>query len=223
MTAGLWLFLFRLLTGFFRPKPEPPLDPEVLLQQAQQEMRENQAKNRTRAVEAITQKNNLQAELGKTRKIVDNLQAKADLAASHNDFDLRHQLLGERQHYLLLLARQQALLDKATETTEMIKAAIRGEEERIRRKTAEAMALRTMWKQSQIVASLPMPLEQATADEATVQKRLDDVLQQIEKTRGRLIQEAQAAIVRGDLETALSLLSEQQDLGQALVPGYGRA
>ena len=50
------------------------------------------------------------------------------------------------------------------ETTEAIKAAIRREEERIRAKTAQAMAMKTQWKQSQIEISLNKALEGMTTD-----------------------------------------------------------
>ena len=71
--------IIRYLKGLLGFKLDQLEDPEILLAQAQQEMREAQAKNRERAVQAITAKNNLQAEVDKTQKMVNNLQAKAEL------------------------------------------------------------------------------------------------------------------------------------------------
>ena len=150
MFGRIWRYIQGLL-GFKLDQLE---DPEILLQQAQQEMRENQAKNRERAVQAITQKNNLQAEAEKTQKIVDNLQAKAELALKNGDRDLARQLLVEKGQYETTLATIKQSLQSAVETTEAIKVAIRREEERIRAKTAQAMAMKTQWKQSQIEISL---------------------------------------------------------------------
>ena len=160
MFGRIWRYIQGLL-GFKLDQLE---DPEILLQQAQQEMRENQAKNRERAVQAITQKNNLQAELDKTQKVVDNLQAKAELALKNGDRDLARQLLVEKGQYETTLATIQQSLQSAVETTEAIKVAIRREEERIRAKTAQAMALKTQWKQSQIEISLNKALEGMTTD-----------------------------------------------------------
>ena len=48
--------IMRYLKGLLGFKLDQLEDPEILLQQAQQEMREAQAKNRERAVQAITRK-----------------------------------------------------------------------------------------------------------------------------------------------------------------------
>ena len=156
--------ILRYLKGLLGFRLDQLEDPEILLQQAQQEMRENQAKNRERAVQAITQKNNLQAESDKTQKIVDNLQAKAELALKNGDRDLARQLLVEKGQYETTLATIKQSLQSAVETTEAIKTAIRREEERIRAKTAQAMAMKTQWKQSQIEISLNKALEGMTTD-----------------------------------------------------------
>ena len=91
--------IMRYLKGLLGFKLDQLEDPEILLQQAQQEMQEAQAKNRERAVQAITQKNNLQALVDQTQKMVDNLQAKAELALKNGDRDLARQLLVEKGQY----------------------------------------------------------------------------------------------------------------------------
>jgi phage shock protein A len=154
----------RYLKGLFGMKLDQLEDPDVLLQQAQQEMKETQAKNRERAVQAITQKNNLQAEVDKTQKMVNNLQAKAELALKNGDRDLARQLLVEKQQYDSTLTTMTASLQSAQETIETIKTAMRREDERIRAKTAQAMALKTQWKQSQIEISINKAMEGMTTD-----------------------------------------------------------
>ncbi len=156
--------LMRYLKGLFGVGLDRMEDPEILLAQAQQEMKENQAKNRERAVQAITQKNNLQAEVDKTQKMVANLQAKAELALKNGDRDLARQLLVEKQQYDSTLTTMSASLQSAQETIETIKTAMRREEERIRAKTAQAMALKTQWKQSQIEISINKAMEGMTTD-----------------------------------------------------------
>jgi phage shock protein A len=156
--------LIRYLKGLFGVGLDKMEDPEILLAQAQQEMKENQAKNRERAVQAITQKNNLQAEVDKTQKMVNILQAKAELALKNGDRDLARQLLVEKGQYDSTLTTMSGSLQSAQETIETIKTAMRREEERIRAKTAQAMALKTQWKQSQIEISINKAMEGMTTD-----------------------------------------------------------
>jgi len=147
------------LKALFGLKLDALEDPDVLLAQAQQEMKVAQAQNREKAVQAITQKNNLQAEVDKTTKAMDNLEAKAGLALKNGDRDLALQLVREKQALGANLESLQASLANANEVTEQIKVAIRREEERIRQKTAEAMALKTQWKQAQIENSINKALD----------------------------------------------------------------
>jgi phage shock protein A len=134
-------------------------DPELLLSQAQTEMRELHAKNRERAVQAITQKNNLQQMVDDTQKRVDMLQQKAELALKRGDRDLALQLLKEKQQFEVTLTATRESLNQAIETSEAVKTAIKREEERIRQKTAEALALKAQWKNSQIQIAMNKALD----------------------------------------------------------------
>ena len=156
--------IMRYLKGLLGFKLDQLEDPEILLQQAQQEMREAQAKNRERAVQAITQKNNLQALVDQTQKMVNNLQAKAELALKNGDRDLARQLLIEKGQYDGTLESTKVSLQQALETTEAVKTAMRREEERIRAKTAQALSMKAQWKQAQIENSMNKALEGMSAD-----------------------------------------------------------
>ena len=156
--------IMRYLKGLLGFKLDQLEDPEILLQQAQQEMREASAKNRERAVQAITQKNNLQALVDQTQKMVDNLQAKAELALKNGDRDLARQLLVEKGQYDGTLESTKVSLQQALETTEAVKVAMRREEERIRAKTAQALSMKAQWKQAQIENSMNKALEGMSAD-----------------------------------------------------------
>ena len=156
--------IMRYLKGLLGFKLDQLEDPEILLQQAQQEMREAQAKNRERAVQAITQKNNLQALVDQTQKMVDNLGAKAEIALKNGDRELARQLLVEKGQYDGTLTSTKASLGQALETTEAVKTAMRREEERIRAKTAQALSMKAQWKQAQIENSMNKALEGMSAD-----------------------------------------------------------
>jgi phage shock protein A len=156
MFRRVWGYLLALI-GIKLDQME---DPDVLLTQAQKEMQELHAKNREQAVQALTQKNNLQAEVDKTQREVDNLQGKAEIALKNGDRELALQLLREKQAREQNLTTLRGSLDNAIQMTEQIKTALTREEERIRTKTAEAMALKTQWKQAQIENSINKSLEQ---------------------------------------------------------------
>jgi phage shock protein A len=151
--------LINLIKSWFGMALDTVENPELLLQQAQEEMRAVHAKNRERAVQAITQKNNLQQMVDDTQKKVDMLQAKAELALKRGDRDLALQLLKEKQSYETTLQMTRSQLEQAIETSEAVKSAIKAEEERIRQKTAEALALKAQWKNSQIQIAMNKALE----------------------------------------------------------------
>ncbi len=155
MLKRLWSYL-KALFGSGLDKLE---DPDILLSQAQREMTEMHARNRERAVQAITQKNNLQQMVSDTQKRVDNLQAKAELALKRGDRDLALQLLKEKQSYEVSLTTTKASLEQAIEMSESVKTAIKREEEKIRQKTAEALALKAQWKNSQIQIAINKSLD----------------------------------------------------------------
>ncbi len=156
--------IMRYMKGLLGFKLDQLEDPEILLQQATQEMKEAQAKNRERAVQAITQKNQLQALVDSTQKTVDNLGAKAELAQKNGDRDLARQLLVEKGQYETTLTSTRASLQQALEVTEAVKTAMRREEERIRAKTAQALSMKAQWKQAQIETSMNKALEGMSAD-----------------------------------------------------------
>jgi len=165
MLKRLWRYIVAVLTG----KLDEVEDPEILLSQAQREMQEMHARNRERAVQAITQKNNLQQMVDDTQKRVDNLQAKAELALKRGDRELALQLLREKQQYETTLTATRESLAQAVETVESVKVAIRREEERIRTKTAEALALKAQWKNSQIQNAMHKALDGIGSIDQTTQ------------------------------------------------------
>lgn len=175
-----------------REKKPPGSSAEALMQKAQQQLREAQAKNRDRAVQAITQKNNLQALVDQTQKAVARLTERLE-TSSFGDEETRQNLLVERSKHEETLAQVQASLVTATATTEAVKTAMRREEERIRAMTAEALALKAQEKQAQIetaIAKSKMAMTTNLATDLFVQAREKikqtaaqrDVIVQIGKT-----------------------------------------
>jgi phage shock protein A len=153
--ARLWRYLVAWVTG----KVEQLEDPEVLLDQARREMQQTLARNRERAIQAITQKNMLQAEVEKLERVVRDLERKAELALQQGKRDLALQIVREKKAQESALETMRASLQQATETVEAIKLAIRRQEEEVRVKTAQALAMKARWKQAQIQTAINKALE----------------------------------------------------------------
>jgi len=210
-----------------REEKKPPVDDaEMLLEHAQQQMREAQARNRERTVQAITQKNNLQALFDQTQKMVNNLRAKADKAHAEGDIGLERQLRAEQERYQRSVQQMETSLRRAIETTEAVKTAMRGEEEAIRTRTVQALAMKTFYKQAQIEFEIEKNklgmtttkvgdlFERAQAKIQSAQARRD-LMARIRKAAEVLEAAAEEAARKGDAALSRRLLSERDGLKTA--------
>lgn len=210
-----------------REEKKPPVDDaEMLLEHAQQQMREAQARNRERTVQAITQKNNLQALFDQTQKMVNNLRAKADKAHAEGDIGLERQLRAEQERYQRSVQQMETSLRRAIETTEAVKTAMRGEEEAIRTRTVQALAMKTFYKQAQIEFEIEKNklgmtttkvgglFERAQAKIQSAQARRD-LMARIRKAAEVLEAAAEEAARKGDVALSQRLLSERDGLKKA--------
>jgi phage shock protein A len=150
-----WRYLRALISG----KLDQWEDPEIILNEAVREMKDNQIKNRELAVQAITQKNNLQAEVDKEERLVAELERKAALALQSGNREVAKQFLKEKGLHDQTLESMRTNLASATEAAEKVKIAIRQEEERIRVRTSEALAMKTSMKQAQIQIKINRALD----------------------------------------------------------------
>jgi phage shock protein A len=151
-----WRYMRALISG----KLDEWEDPEIILNEAVREMKENQIKNRELAVQAITQKNNLQAEVDKEERLVAEYERKAALALQSGNRELAKQFLKEKTLHDQTLESMRGNLAAATDAAEKVKIAIRQEEERIRVRTSEALAMKSTMKQAQIQIKINRALDQ---------------------------------------------------------------
>jgi phage shock protein A len=151
--------MIRYLRALIMGKMDEWEDPEVILNEAVREMKENQVKNRELAVQAITQKNNLQNEVDKEERIIAELERKATVALQGGNRELAKQFLKEKALHDQTLGSLRTNLTAAIESAEKVKIAIKQEEERIRVRTAEAMAAKTQMKQAQIQIKINKALD----------------------------------------------------------------
>ena len=142
--------IWRYLKALFLGKLDQLENPEVLLEQAAREMRENLANNRQRAITALTQKNNLRSLLDEQEKRIAQLEAQAETAVKNGDRDLARRVLREKLTFQETIGGTRGSYEQAVQASEAIKVAIRRQEEHVRQRTAESLAKRAQWKQAQI-------------------------------------------------------------------------
>ncbi len=151
---------FRYLKGLINGNLDKWENPEIILNEGVREMKENQITNRELAVQAITQKNNLQQAVDSEERLVAEYERKATLAVSGGNRELAKQFLKEKAIHQQTLESMRASLASAIEAAEKVKIAIKNEEDRIRVRTSEALALKANMKQAQIQISINKALDQ---------------------------------------------------------------
>lgn len=153
---------FRWLKALFNRAMDKVEDPEMMLDQARRDMQEMLVANRERAVQAITQKNRLQGMYNDALKKSEQLESQATMALRQGNRDLARQFIREKASNDAILAQLKSSVDQATQAVEAVKLAIKRQEEEVRRKTAEALAMKAQWKQAQIQNSISKALEGLT-------------------------------------------------------------
>lgn len=191
MFGRIWRYLKALILG----KLDELENPEILLQQAQRELRENAAANRQRAVTAITQKNNLKAMLDEQEKRVATLEAQAEMAVKKGDRELAVRVIREKLTFQETMNQTRVSYDQAVQASEAIKVAIRRQEEQVRQRTAEALAKRAQWKQAQIQIEIDKALNGLTfEDESSAWERASEKIRTAQSEASARAELAQASI-----------------------------
>lgn len=187
--------IWRYLKALFLGKLDELENPEILLQEAAREMRENLAQNRQRAVTAITQKNNLKSLIDEQEKRVAQLEAQAELAVKRGDRDLARRVLREKLTFEQTLVGTRTSYDQAVQASEAIKVAIRRQEETVRQRTAEALAKKAQWKQAQIQIEIDKALNGLTfEDESSTWERASEKIRTAQSEAAARAELAQASI-----------------------------
>lgn len=153
---------FQWLKAIFNRGMDKLEDPDIMLDQARRDMQEALIQNREKAVQAITQKNRLQNMMDEQVKKSQQLEAQATMALKSGNRDLARQFVREKANVDAVIVQLKTSLDNATQSVEAVKLAIKRQEEEVRKKTAEALALKAQWKQAQIQNSITKALEGLT-------------------------------------------------------------
>lgn len=228
----------RLVKKYIAGREEPTDDPEVLLQQAQEEMRAVHARNRERAVEAITRKNYYLQSADDARREIKEQREKASIAARAGQHEKAARCRAEAELYAETLEAVEAQYREAVAEAEAVKAAVKAEEERIRQKTVEALSLRAQWKAAQIEQTISRRLAEINVgipDASLVEMRaaherncgalleaikvrcdLEQMVKDTVRKAAMLSDKAELAQRRGDEELECQLLRERESYEAAL-------
>jgi phage shock protein A len=153
---------FNWIKGLFNRFMDKVEDPDIMLDQARRDMQETLVANREKAVQAITQKNRLEQMLADTKKKSAQYEQQATMALKQENRDLARQFLREKMTNDQIIGQLQGSYDQAAQAVEAVKLAIKRQEEEVRKKTAEALAMKAQWKQAQIQNSITKALEGLT-------------------------------------------------------------
>lgn len=194
-----------------------------MLDQAKRDMQTALVANREKAVQAITQKNRLASMLEEQTKKSQQLEAQATMALKQGNRELAVQLMREKMNYDSTRAQLQQSYDSAVQTVEQVKIAIKRQEEEVRKKTAEALAMKAQWKQAQIQNSIARALDGLTFENqfegfGAVQERIREAQSEASaraELQGQTIQGKlyQLEDTQRDLEAESELEKLEQRLG----------
>jgi len=192
-------------------------DPDALLMQAQREMREVHNRNRERAVQAFTERNNLEAAVQEAARRRDNALLRAEASEGRGESREAELCRMEAEEYDRTVAALSAALEAAGRAAEGVKADVKREEERIRRKTAEALAIRAQWKATQVQRSLLASLVEVNVATEQDAGQSPQVLQMRHARNRRLVIDALAQrnnlqAMLDDTEKRVHLLQEKAAL-----------
>ena len=195
---------FRYIRALFASLLGQIENPEVILEQAREEMRENLLRNKERAVQAITERNRLRAEVEKLERACLDLERRAEMALRKGDRELAKQFLMEKASYQRSLESVRQALAQADQVVEQVKVAIKRDEERVRQKTAEILAQKARWKSAQIQNSINKALEGMS---------LDDVSRDLERVEDKISRAEAEAQARAEMarESVTGRLAELED------------
>lgn len=219
---------FNWLKALFNRAMDKVEDPEMMLDQAKRDMQGALTANREKAVQAITQKNKLQGMLDDARKRSEELEAKAAMALKTNNRDLATQFMREKMNNDATIATLQQSYDNAVATVEQVKIAIKRQEEEVRKKTAEALAMKAQWKQAQIQNSIAKALEGLTFEDMTqgfgaAQERIRDAQSEAMARSEMMAGSIQGKVMQmddqiRDLEAESELAKLEERLGLKTAP-----
>lgn len=161
---GLFGRIWRTIKGWLLIGVEKAEDPEVILAEAQDAMKQELARAKENAVEAIAARNELRNVLQRQEETSADMEAKARAALKMGNEDLARQLLIEKATYDQNIEKLRVQLQQAEQVSENVKQHIKAMEAQVRTRAAQRLALVAGWKQAKIQESLNRALDGMSLD-----------------------------------------------------------
>lgn len=153
---------FNWLKAIFNRGMDQLEDPDIMLDQARRDMQQTFVANQEKAIQAITQRNQLEKMLQDHQARSASFEKQAEVALKQGDRDTALKFMREKANVDANMTQIQATYDQANTTVENVKVAIARQREEVQKKTAEALALKAQWKQAQIQNSIAKALDGLT-------------------------------------------------------------
>ncbi len=207
--------LFRVIRAMFGWAIGKAENPEILLEQAREDLQANLERNRQRTIAAITERNRLQKEYERLQKQADDAQRKAEMALRNGDRDLARSFLIEKKSYEQALESLQVSLATANQQIAQIKAAMQQEELNVRKRTAEILAQKTRWKSAQIQNSINDALQGIGTDDVSRDlERANDKITRVEAEAAAKAEMASESLAGRSqrLETDIRTMEAEEEL-----------
>jgi phage shock protein A len=199
---GIFGRLFRMIKGWLLIGVEKAEDPEVILAEAQDQMRRELGKVQENAVQAIAARNQLRGVLQDQVNKSAELEAKARAAVRQGDEELARQLLVEKGSYDQNIEALRVQLENAEKAAEAVKHGYKSMEMQVRQSAAKRLALVAGWKQAKIQEQLNKALSGISMEGPT------QAFQQAEERIRQLQAQADARIelAQGGLQQKIAKL-----------------
>ena len=153
---------FNWIKGLFNRAMDKVEDPEIMLDQARRDMQQSLLANKEKAIQAMTMRNRLANMLEDEKKKSQTYENQAAMALKQGNRELATKLMREKMTVDGGIAGLQQSYEQANATVDQVKVAMKRQEEEVRKKTAEALRLKTQYKQAQIQVSINKALEGLT-------------------------------------------------------------
>lgn len=219
---------FRWLKAIFNRGMDRLEDPEIMLDQARRDMQEALVSNREKAVQAITQRNRLQTMYNEKLKEGEKLEQQAILALQQDKRDLARNFVREKANNDAVLSQLKVSLENANQAVEAVKVAIKRQEEEVRKKAAEALAMKAQWKQAQIQNSISKALEGLTFENqfegfGAAKERIEEAQAEVNARNEMMNNSLQGKIIEMedqamDLQAEADLVALEERLGMRQTP-----
>jgi phage shock protein A len=158
-------------------------DPEVILEAAQNELKDKLQQVKMQGVAVLQQKNQLEVMLADKKEEQRAMEAKVRQALTAGREDLAEALMQEQMTIEETVAGLEKQYAQAVEISEQVKKQVRAFEQQVQAKYREKLQLKTQWKQAQITEKLNEALSGITTD--TTSEAWDRAKEKIKEKQAR--------------------------------------